>query len=118
MTKEQNAISLSLAERKDLLVLAQQKLDSSNHSFAASNSVRASKKSNAASSLLSTLLYMALMSYKVEDMKAMLKHVDLESYEVSVLHFLPMNLAYNTDIINSSTTILLSRTEFFSLGSN
>lgn len=76
----------SLEERKDLLVLAQQKLDEMTHQGGRSglftgNSKSSAKKSTAAS-LLSTLLYMALMAFKVEDMKAMLKHIDFESYEV------------------------------------
>jgi hypothetical protein len=79
---------MALAERKDLLLLAQQKLDEMNRgsSFLAGTKSPSSKKGTAASNLLSTLLYMALMTYKVEDMKAMLKHIDFESYEVR--HFL------------------------------
>eukprot|EP00985_Skeletonema_marinoi_P014320 scaffold7246_cov136-Skeletonema_marinoi.AAC.6 len=84
---------MALAERKDLLVLAQQKLDEMNRgsSFLAGTKSPSSKKGTAASNLLSTLLYMALMTYKVEDMKAMLKHIDFESYEqwdalLAVLH--------------------------------
>jgi len=79
--------AISKAERNDLLVIAQQKFDEVNrgNSFVAGTSKHGqhSMKGFAASSLLSTLLYVALMSYKVDDMKAMLKHVDMESYEVS-----------------------------------
>ncbi|KAL7440871.1 hypothetical protein ACHAXM_007498 [Skeletonema potamos] len=87
--------AISKAERNDLLVIAQQKLDEVNrgNSFVAGTSKHGqhSMKGFAASSLLSTLLYVALMSYKVDDMKAMLKHVDMESYEqwealLAVLH--------------------------------
>ena len=73
---------ISLEERKDLLVLAQQHLDDNRGSFPKSPG---SKKSTVASNLLSTLLYLAQMSYKVEDMKAMLKHVDFDSYEVRLV---------------------------------
>ena len=79
---------ISMAERKDLLVLAQQKLDDMNrgNSFLAK-----SKSSKTVSSLLSTLLYLSLISYKVEDMKAILKHLDFDTYEqweglLTVLH--------------------------------
>ena len=72
---------ISLEERKDLLVLAQQHLDENRGSFPKSPS----KKSTVCSNLLSTLLYLAQMSYKVEDMKAMLKHIDFDSYEVRLV---------------------------------
>ena len=71
---------ISLEERKDLLVLAQQHLDENRGSFKSP-----SKKSTIGSNLLSTLLYLAQMSYKVEDMKAMLKHIDFDSYEVRLV---------------------------------
>ena len=73
---------ISLEERKDLLVLAQQHLDENRGSFPKSPST---KKSTVGSNLLSTLLYLAQMSYKVEDMKAMLKHIDFDSYEVRLV---------------------------------
>ena len=72
---------ISLEERKDLLVLAQQHLDENRGNVPKSPS----KKSTIGSNLLSTLLYLAQMSYKVEDMKAMLKHVDFDSYEVRLV---------------------------------
>mmetsp|Transcript_24645 Transcript_24645/g.38723 ORF Transcript_24645/g.38723 Transcript_24645/m.38723 type:complete len:445 (+) Transcript_24645:157-1491(+) len=80
---------ISVEERKDML----QKLDEMNQgrgSFFTGNTKSSSKKCTAAS-LLSTLLYMALMAFKVEDMKAMLKQIDFESYEqwdalLAVLH--------------------------------
>ncbi len=97
-----------MAERKDLLVLAQQKLDEMNrgNSFVVGTKSPSSKKGTATASLLSTLLYMALLSYKVEDMKAMLKHVDMESYEVSASLCLDNNQhrSYSTSTRRSNAT--------------
>ena len=75
-------------ERKDLLILAQQKLDEMNRSnlgLRQSSSSRVSRPGSAqgrggrgqssplTTHLLSTLLYMALMSHKLEDIKIMLE---------------------------------------------
>lgn len=78
-----------MAERKDMLILAQQKLDEINRGnlglssggrpgSASSNR----RRSNAISShLLSTLLYVALLSHKIEDMKIMLEEEDGVAYD-------------------------------------
>lgn len=78
-------------ERKDLLILAQQKLDEMNRTnlgLRQSSSSRVSRPGSAqgrggrgtssplTTHLLSTLLYMALMSHKLEDMKIMLEVSD------------------------------------------
>lgn len=57
-----------------MLLLAQQKLDEINR-------VGGGRKSAVSSHLLSTLLYVALMAYKVEDMKAMLQEEDDFMYD-------------------------------------
>ena len=82
-------------ERKDLLILAQQKLDEMNRSnlgLRQSSSSRVSRPGSAqgrggrgpssplTTHLLSTLLYVALMSHKLEDMKIMLEHEDADLY--------------------------------------
>ena len=99
---------ISVEERKDMLVLAQQKLDEMNQgrgSFFTGNTKSSSKKC-AAASLLSTLLYMALMAFKVEDMKAMLKQIDFESYEVRIFSEIPVILTHSiTHLISQTSTL-------------
>ena len=92
--------SSKMAERKDMLILAQQKLDEVNRSnlglsigggcgrpdSAQSKRRRKYSTSNDRGSaisphLLSTLLYMSLMIHKVEDMKAMLQEEDPLVYD-------------------------------------
>jgi len=69
--------------RKDLLLLVQQKLDDLNRpnnnnlmsgrrGSSSSSNLRA-KNNTSCTSLLSTLLYVALMTHKLEDMKVMLR---------------------------------------------
>lgn len=92
-----------VAERKDMLILAQQKLDEINRgnlglssgprpssSSAASRRTRG-RRSAVSCHLLSTLLYVALMAHKLEDMKAMLAEEDGDAYDewhalLSTLH--------------------------------
>ena len=86
-TKE-DFILASMAERKDMLILAQQKLDEihrcniglSGGRPGSSSSRTRHRKSAMSNHLLSSLLYVALMLYKVEDMKALLKEEDSETF--------------------------------------
>ncbi|KAL7543567.1 hypothetical protein ACHAWF_007415 [Thalassiosira exigua] len=83
--------AFKMAERRDLLILAQQKLDEINRGNLGlsrsggrpgSASSRGRRQRSAVSShLLSTLLYMALMSHKLEDMKTMLEEEDGDVYD-------------------------------------
>ena len=80
-------------QRKDLLLLAQQKLDDLNRpnnnnnlmqrrrGSSSSSNLRGAKNNTSCTSLLSTLLYVALMTHKLEDMKVMLQTEDPNSYE-------------------------------------
>ena len=83
------AASKMVELRSDMLILAQQKLDEINRGnlglssggrpgSASSNNRR---KSAIASHLLSTLLYVALMAHKLEDMKTMLEQEDGDMYD-------------------------------------
>ena len=72
-------------QSKDLLLLAQQKLDDLNRpnnnnnliqrrrGSSSSSNLRGAKNNSSCTSLLSTLLYVALMTHKLEDMKVMLQ---------------------------------------------
>ena len=79
-------------QRKDLLLLAQQKLDDLNRpnhnnlmqrrrGSSSSSNLRGAKNNTSCTSLLSTLLYVALMTHKLEDMKVMLQTEDPSSYD-------------------------------------
>ena len=81
----------SLAQRKDMLLMAQQRLDEINRGNMGLVGGGGSRRPGSATSkqhkhqqqhqqLLSTLLYVALMSYKLEDMKVMLEEEDPIAY--------------------------------------
>lgn len=91
--------SSKMAERKDMLILAQQKLDEINRgtfgpragaSYGRPGSVQSKRMTTShdsngrncsiTSHIFSTLLYMSLMIHKVEDMKAMLQEEDIALY--------------------------------------
>lgn len=89
---EEKAMS-KMAERKDMLLLAQQKLDEINRgnlglsggggrpgSSSSDKRRHRGRKSAISSHLLSTLLYVALMAHKLEDMKTMLEEEDGDMY--------------------------------------
>ncbi|KAL9190460.1 hypothetical protein ACHAXT_007671 [Thalassiosira profunda] len=88
---EMDVAAHRMAERKDLLILAQQRLDEINRGNlglarggrpgSASSRTRRSRKSAVSSHLLSTLLYVALMAHKLEDMKSMLATEDGDVYD-------------------------------------
>ena len=76
-----------MEERKDMLILAQQKLDEIHRcniglsgGRPGSSSSRNRRKSAMSNHLLSSLLYVALMSYKIEDIKALLREEDTETF--------------------------------------
>ena len=84
----EDVILAAMAERKDMLILAQQKLDEihrcniglSGGRPGSSSSRTRHRKSAMSNHLLSSLLYVALMLYKVEDMKALLKEEDADTF--------------------------------------
>ena len=85
--RKDDIVSAAMAERKDMLILAQQKLDEihrCNIGLSArpgsSSSRNRHRKSAMSTHLLSSLLYVALLSYKVEDMKALLREEDAETF--------------------------------------
>ena len=87
---EDDIAASKMAERKDMLILAQQKMDEmsrtnlglSGGGRRGSASSKHQRKGSAVSShLLSTLLYVALMAHKLEDMKTMLEEEDGDVYE-------------------------------------
>jgi len=94
----EDSVASTMADRRDVLLLAQQKLDKIDRvglglsyvnvggggggrpgSTSSINKQR-QRKSPASSQLLSTLLYVALMSHKLEDMKTMLEEEDPIEY--------------------------------------
>jgi hypothetical protein len=78
--------SAAMAERKDMLLLAQQKLDEIHRCNIGlsggrpGSSASNRRKSAMSNHLLSSLLYVALMSYKIEDMKALLREEDHDTF--------------------------------------
>ncbi|KAL3787055.1 hypothetical protein HJC23_011739 [Cyclotella cryptica] len=86
-SKKDDLESGKMAERKDMLILAQQKLDEIHRCSIGlsggrpgSSSGNHRRKSAISNHIISSLLYVALMSYKVEDMKAMLQEDDGETF--------------------------------------
>lgn len=83
MGHEEDIINNDREQRQDLLLLAQQKLDEINRSNLglSGGGGRNHKRSSAVSStLLSTLLYIAIMAHKLEDMKTMLEEEDVDMH--------------------------------------
>lgn len=82
-----DSVREDMEERKDMLILAQQKLDEIHRcniglcgGRPGSSSSRNRRKSAMSNHLLSSLLYVALMSYKIEDIKALLREEDTETF--------------------------------------
>ena len=83
MGHEEDIINNDREQRQDMLLLAQQKLDEINRGnlgLSGGGRNHRSKRSAVSSTLLSTLLYIALMAHKLEDMKTMLEEEDLDMY--------------------------------------
>jgi len=111
-------------QRKELLLLAQQKLDDLNRpnnnnnlmqrrrGSSSSSNLRGAKNNTSCTTLLSTLLYVALMTHKLEDMKVMLQTEDPSSYDewrylFDTLHSPEFHSQgkWMSMVCNSSTTI-------------
>ena len=83
MGHEEDIINNDREQRQDMLLLAQQKLDEINRGnlgLSGGGRNHRSKRSAVSSTLLSTLLYIAIMAHKLEDMKTMLEEEDLDMY--------------------------------------